>query len=147
MRLPHIRIEIENESHHQLMMTWFLKVLQTRRKSCAQLKDAQILSSTEECASSMGQRRRNDVAGKVAPIKLRSEERALGTGQRSNDAAIKDAQIKLREEECALGMEQRGRRRNAAVMDAQILSSTEECASSMGQRSNDAAVKDAQILS
>jgi hypothetical protein len=75
MRLPHIRIEIENESHHQLqlMMTWLVEVLQTRSKSCAQLKDAQILSSKEEYALGMGQRGRNekDVVGKAAPIKLR----------------------------------------------------------------------------
>ena len=34
---------------------------------------------------------------------------------------------------------------DAAVKDAQIKSSKEECALGTGQRSNDAAVKDAQI--
>ena len=43
----------------------------------------------------------------------------------------------------ARGMEQRSD--DAAVTDAQILSSKEECVLDMGQRSNDAAVKDAQI--
>jgi hypothetical protein len=46
-------------------------------------------------------------------------------------------------EECALGMEQRSN--YAAMKDAQIKSSKEECALGMGQRSNDAAVKDAQV--
>jgi hypothetical protein len=75
-----LHIPIENERHHQLqlMTIWLLKELEaTRRASYVQLKDAQILS---ECVSSMGQRR-NNVAGKVAPIKLRSEKCALGTGQ------------------------------------------------------------------
>jgi hypothetical protein len=39
-----------------------------------------------------------------------------------------------------------GQRSNdAAVKDAQTKSSREECARGMGQRSNDAAVKDAQM--
>jgi len=40
-------------------------------------------------------------------------------------------------------MEQRSN--DATVKDVQILLRKEECALSMGQRSNDAAVKDAQI--
>ncbi len=44
-------------------------------------------------------------------------------------------------------MEQRGRRRNAAVKDAQIELRKEECALITVQRSNDATLKDAQILS
>jgi hypothetical protein len=42
-------------------------------------------------------------------------------------------------------MEQRSN--DAAMKDAQIKSSKEECALGMGQRSNDAAAKDAQIKS
>jgi len=39
-----------------------------------------------------------------------------------------------------------GQKSNVAAMkDAQIMLSKEECASGMGQRSNDAAVKDARI--
>ena len=47
----------------------------------------------------------------------------------------------LRREECATSMGQRSN--DAASKDAQIKSSTEECAISMGQRSNAAAVKGA----
>ena len=48
-------------------------------------------------------------------------------------------------EECALNMVQNGQRKYAAAKDAQIMLRKEERASSMGQRSNDAAAKDAQI--
>jgi hypothetical protein len=49
----------------------------------------------------------NYAAVKVAQIKLRKEERALGMEQRRNSAAVKDAQIECTMEECALSMEQR----------------------------------------
>jgi hypothetical protein len=46
-------------------------------------------------------------------------------------------------EECALDMGQKSN--DAAVKDARIKLSREECALDMGQKSNDAAVKDAPI--
>ena len=60
---------------------------------CALLMDAQILSSKEECASSMGQR--DCAKAKVAQIKSSKEECAEGTVQRSKDAAVMDAKIEL----------------------------------------------------
>jgi hypothetical protein len=44
-------------------------------------------------------------------------------------------------------MEQRGKTTYAALMGVQIILRKEECALDTGQRSNDAAVKDALILS
>ncbi len=41
-------------------------------------------------------------------------------GQKSNDAVAKDAQIMLTKEECALGMEQRSS--DAVLTDAQMVS-------------------------
>ena len=47
------------------------------------------------------EQRPSDAAEKVAQIKSKREECALGMVQRSNYAAVMDAQIKLRKEECA----------------------------------------------
>ena len=60
-------------------------------------------------------------------------------------ALLMGAQIKLRKEDCALGTGQRSN--DAAVKDAQTKLSREEYALSMGHhvRGSDAAVKDAQI--
>ena len=63
----------------------------------ALLMDAQVKSSREECAGSMGQNA-NDAAVMDAQILLSKEEFAGDMVQRKNrnDAALKGAQIKLR---------------------------------------------------
>jgi len=82
------------------------KVLEARRrKSCAQLMNARIKFSEEECVLGMGQRL-NNAASKGVQIKSSIEECALDMGRRSipNDATTKDAQIKLDQEDCVSGI-------------------------------------------
>ena len=67
-------------------------------------------------------------------------------GQRSNYAAMKDAQLQQSKEECAINMGHRLHTNYARLKDVQIKPNEEEYASNMEQRSNDAALKDAQIM-
>lgn len=91
-------------------------------------KDAQTMTSREECALSMGRSEKSaNYAGvMVAQIELSKEECVLGMEQRKNYAALVDAQTKPRREEFVLSMEQSVN--CVAVKDAQIKFGQEECA-------------------
>ncbi len=68
------------------------------------MTDAQVLLSSEECASNTEQfGQKNDATVKDAQVLLKREEFALSMVPRSNHAVLKDAQIKLSEEEYAGG--------------------------------------------
>ena len=69
-----------------------------------------------------------------AQIKSSKEEFASSMGQKGNYAVVTDAQIKLRGEECALSMEQMSRQSNVASKCVQIKRRREECARGMGQK-------------
>ena len=87
----------------------------------------------------------SDAAVRDAQIKSSEEECASGMGPMSSDAAVRDVRTKLKEEECAKGMGQMPMPSDAAVRDVPIMSSEEECAGGMGPRplwnAKDAAVK------
>ena len=61
----------------------------------------------------------------------------------TDERRIFNGRSSLRMEECAKSMGQRSN--YAAMRDAQIKFKVEECARGMGQRSNDAAAKDVRI--